>query len=909
MDEKLINKIRVYLDGCIKSGLFPDFEKMTIERKKEVLGKEIARYFEVKNEIINDQYFAEILPLISEYCIVIQKPIVFKKKEYLPWIEKERENINWYFSKRYSEYLLTKKEWPVITLRSMEQYTDMMLDHCGNPRETGFFSYKGLVMGDIQSGKTANYTFLINKSFDAGYKLVIVLAGITNDLRSQTQKRLDSEVLGYKTQADMTRGKAIGVGEISFLEKWQIGAFTYSDENGDLRKVMNSVPLGSIPMIAVIKKNKSVLENMISFIDENPIVRQNDGKLNIPVLVIDDEVDQASVNTRNTRDIDEASTINQLIRQMIGRFVRYSYVGYTATPFANVFISPYSESDPEEKKDIFPEDFIFLLPTPNEYSGIRDYFGLGNEENDVLLDLYEEISPSEMGLMFGNAEGKTNARSTANVLPQSLEKAIIHFFVASAVKLSRGLWTNCSMLVNVTSNVLPMITLKPLIEDFCFSLARDYRYGAETKKALKKYWQENVCQVSKTRLGEQYNDNWENIEPFVKTAFELFKRDNIKVLSGSTDDAIDYTGDPSLFIIIGGAKLSRGLTLEGLIVSYYFRRVRTFDTLMQMGRWFGYRKGWLDLARVWTTKKILRDFLIVAEALETFKNEISSMNKLQLTPADFGLKVRTSPFLVPTSANKMYFAKKQRVGFSGSLQQTINFDLSKKLINLEATKVFLSSLPVAPVKRQSSMVFENIGGQRIIDYLYSYKEPSGIGQISVKTWRDYIEKAMKFGELLEWTVILHSLKDSISNIQINSWTINKPLRTKRVFFSENDDIVSIKVLTNPSDFLGFYTDDNPIRSKIKAFDSNNELIRTSFTCIHGLMSIYVFDLYEKATASVTEHLAKNGSSLVGLGLWFSTSESMPDPTVEYYVNEVYQREFENALREDNENQEAIQYEK
>ncbi len=899
VDNNLIKDIRAYINNTLQVKIIDNFEKLSIEEKKEKLkSRLLSDFFLIKKIPAENVENSEIIKLINEYCYVSKPSITIKdkKKNRKSWIYQNKTKSNWYFSERYQQYLLYKKNWAWGNINSLNESTDTILDLCGNPLETESFSYKGLVVGDIQSGKTANYTNLINKAFDAGYKLVIVLAGITNELRSQTQKRLDKEVLGYETRPDFHKGAQIGVGEISFEKDKIIGAFTDSDNNGDLKNVNTSIPLGGTPLIAIVKKNKSVLENLINYIKDNPSVSINSGKLNAPVLIIDDEVDQASVNTKKSLNLEEASTINKLIRKLLSKFERYSYVGYTATPFANVFVYPYTENQyKEEEKDIFPEDFIHLIETPPGYSGIQDYFGTDEFDDH---DLIVPIDENDIKEFFG--ANKTKATTQTVDLADSLKEAIKHFVISVAVKISRGIIENNSMLINITSNVYPMQTLQPLVSNFVIELKGKYKFLQKEKENFKQYWEDNIKEVSKDRLGKEYIDNWDKIKLHIETSFDLLKTENIKLLSGNSMDVFNYSSiNQGSYIIIGGAKLSRGLTLDGLLVSYFYRKTKTFDTLMQMGRWFGYRQGWLDLTRIWTDLDIVDDFYDVSLAVKNFKTELRVLKELELTPSEFGLKIQRSPNLVPTAANKLHHAVKQRIGFAGTIQQTISFDLTKKETNLSLVENLVKAKKVIPIDK--GLIIDTLTPLEVITFLSSFKEAGDIGRISVLNWIKYIQKANENNELTNWKVVVHSLKSrkAKSLYKLGKYEISKPVRSLRIGQKENSSIATIKVLTNPDDFSSFFYPATNETKEITSYKPESELIKSYFGPRSGLLTIYIFDLiekYDKKKDNAPIYIER-GENLVGIGVWFPMSEKMKDASVEYYINPILLEEYKKTLEE------------
>lgn len=912
-DKRVISDL---LDACIKKVdpemVFSDQVKAITARMEtlmDAMGVDVS---------INDP---ELVNMIKESAVITEdKPIIFAKG-YTPWLNDIKPRIEWNFYDRYEKYLVKEKKWNWGTIQSINETTDIVLDHMQNPKTDAFYGIKGLVMGDIQSGKTANYTALINKSIDAGYKLIIVLAGLTKDLRSQTQKRLDKEVLGYETRPDFTRGQSVGVGKYS-KEDLFINAITHSGDSGDLKKstadaittVLNN---GMQPLIAVLKKNSSVLKALINGVLSNEVGAKTNGKFDVPVLIIDDEVDQASVNTKDQSTILESSTINKLIRTMLSKFNRYAYVGYTATPFANVFINPYGFKT-EEEKDIFPEDFIVCLPRPKSYCGVSEYFGVDNVDDDqdsdaLLYDLCENIKDYYDLFDSSVQESKKVKASTPVVrINSSMEEAFIHFIIASAVKYSRGIIGHNSMLIHVARFKNPSTSMRDLVKEEITNLLMKYKYGGdEEREKYKIFWENKIKPVSENRLLSEFNDNWEDISKHIIHILEM-SVNGIKVVNGDSGDVCDYeSSEIGQHIIIGGDKLSRGLTLEGLLVSYYYRNSRAYDTLLQMGRWFGYRNGWIDLCRIYTSPSIINDFINAGIATEQFKQDIEEMNSLKLTPAQFGLKVMYSPRLAPTSSSKMRTATKQKISFSESLQQLLSYRKEYIEYNRNITKLFLEKLGEPIVRENGNHVYKNIDVQKVLNYLGEYKECDDlVGSVSIKNWIRYIEKLSESGELTNWTIVLHSnaiRKDTYYDEEFRVYKNQNTDRNVNVIDSAPD--FYLKAVTSPSDFKEFYDPEDEEYKTINAFKAGDPVIQKKFTKENGVLAIYSVDVHRKLFEKeiMLENGSKrkvykqgeilsNGEGVIGLGVWFSKASNYESSAVDYYVNPVYLK----SLEEDNE---------
>lgn len=862
-----------------------EIENITSLEKKEIeIHKILANNISLFDESIDTEEVK--MYIIDEFVNQkIENPILVNK-EYTPWLNEKKPSIDWILYLRYEEYLLKEKKWDYETINSLNKVSDLILDRIRDPEQNSFFSCKGLVMGDIQSGKTTNYTALINKSIDAGYKIVIVLAGLTNDLRLQTQKRLDKEVIGNITKQTNTKGKSIGVGNYTRQTKI-VNVLTNSDDkDGDLKKVSSTIHLHKDmdPLLIVIKKNTFVLKNLIDFLKSSEENCYTNEKLDVPVLIIDDEVDQASVDTKDSNSLETASAINKGIRNILKILNRYSYVGYTATPFANIFISNQKDLNDDEQ-DIFPEDFIIYLPVPKNYSGINDFFSYNNEgdEEEQINDLFVEVADKEDLLDFN----KINKNSTTLKLNKSLKQAIDDFIISSAVKKSRNIKQHNSMLIHLANVKNPSTTLVEHVKDYLFEMTQRYKFDRKnTDQYYENIWLDRFVEISNNMVGE-FEDIWHNISKYILSVLESSSW-NIILVNDDSKDVIDFDCEPKDFIFIGGNKLSRGLTLEGLVVSYYLRKSRTYDAIMQMGRWFGFRKDWLDLCRVYTTVDVFNDFYNVGKALSEFKKEIQSMNELKMTPKEFGLRIAYSPNIAPTAANKMRSAKKVPVSFSGSLQQLISFDKKYVKHNYTVAENFISELK-NPEFNNSKIIFRNVEVNKILYFLKAYNEVDDlVGSISSKNWINYIENLNQHDELIYWTVVLNSnTKDRGILERFLSYDIYKPKRTIRSG-SKEDSLLKIKTLTDPTDYKEFFKPNTEIYKEVKSYNPN--LYNNIFTSQNALISLYVFDIHEKYNKS-TGKVIEEAQNVIGYGIWFPKTLNFSQSAI-YYINEVANNIFE-----------------
>ncbi|MBC3985871.1 Z1 domain-containing protein [Streptomyces sp. AC536] len=617
--------------------------------------------------------------------------------EFTPWYTPAaQQSRNWYWPAY--ERVLERKGWHPEALAALDEATDRVVERLANPATGTVYQSKGLVVGHVQSGKTANFTGVIAKAIDSGYRLVIVLAGTLNLLRQQTQRRLDMELVGrenilrggdeiesdYADDPEWHRGGFLTHGGLpSVLGAFDIMRMTTRDNDYkrllqgitalEFEKQEPALPLHdprnlhrSAARLMVVKKNKTVLTKLLGDLKKirTPLAE-------IPVLIIDDESDQASVNTSDPRKLREGkaerTAINGLVSSLLAQLPRAQYVGYTATPFANVFI------DPSDTADIFPKDFIVSLPAPPDYMGIRAFH-----------DLDSGIPWSER--TYANSQGKAHVRdippTSGEADGASLQQAMDAFVLSAAIKLYRERhdprdvsYPHHTMLVHESVRTADHRALAERLTAMWHSAGYLGPIGHARLRAL---FETDFAPVSAARhAGYATPASFAEVAEHIGAAYIRIGGDENPVLVVNSDKDIEQgTADfdkRSLWkILVGGAKLSRGFTVEGLTISYYRRTTTQADTLMQMGRWFGFRKGYRDLVRLYISRgeaygrkeiDLYDAFEAVCRDEESFRAELDRYaplidGKPQVTPAQVPpLVAQHLPWLKPTSANKMYNAE------------------------------------------------------------------------------------------------------------------------------------------------------------------------------------------------------------------------------------------------------------
>lgn len=725
--------------------------------------------------------------LLSIYCTNQEAFRVLEgRASRVPWLKEfliKKPKEQWHFWKRYEDYLINQKGFAPKIISNIDDLTDLTIDKLFDPtsQDTGIHK-KGLVVGQVQSGKTANYTGLICKAADAGFNLIIVLAGIHNNLRSQTQLRLDEGFLGFDTMYEraytMNQSTKIGVGLIPGFDAAIANSITTSDEKGDFtRRAAETLGVNfntPQPILVVVKKNSSVLKRLYTWLSSQD-THIIDGKkqiVNKSLLIIDDEADNASINTKKDSK-DSPTAINGWIRKINNLFFRSGYVGYTATPFANIFI-------PTEKEDLFPSDFIINLPAPTNYIGPDKIFGTSvvpDEDIDDLLPIVRTVSDYTE---FVPDKHKRDDNKPTD-LPESLKVAIKSFIITCAIRRLRGQENkHNSMLVHVTRYVAWQNHIKDLVnKQFQF-----YRRGIEQNvpsiiNELKDVYEvdtfEHTSYVTTTKQIQEscYNEidnkliihEWSDV---LKELHNAVKKIEVKSINGKSLDALKYYENDKTgisVIAVGGDKLSRGLTLEGLSVSYYLRASKMYDTLMQMGRWFGYRPGYVDLCRLYTSSELNKWFRHITNASEELRDEFNYLAESGSTPDDYALKVRTHPgCLQITAINKMHNVNTITVSWSGKLLETYMLKLDKGTINSNyiATDKFLSSLKSAEMAglSKTNYLWRNISASTVCNFLEGFKISEELKSFDLHRICKFISTLNQSGELTNWSVALMSKQTS-----------------------------------------------------------------------------------------------------------------------------------------------------
>jgi hypothetical protein len=689
------------------------------------------------------------------FAIRMDMGVVIEAKDHKEWVQARQATTDWALWGAYSQFMLNDGRPPVV-IDKLNSSLDLILDHLGDPEEMGSWKRRGLVIGDVQSGKTGTYIGLMDKAADVGYRMFIVLTGNTESLRQQTQSRVDEGMLGQdskplsKVKAQISnKPSAIGVGLLAELQN-SIASMTTMTT--DFRKAgleaTSFRPAADTLMVFVTKKNATVLKNIAEWLGRQATI---DGKIPVPLLFLDDEADYASVNTN--RPETDPTAINAAIKTILAKFSRSSYVGFTATPFANIFI------DDEIEDDLFPHDFIYGLDAPTNYVGPRSLFGDATEP--VADDVVREIDDAQDSFPFGHQNGHY-----VEALPDSLIEALQTFLLANAIRDLQGhSRSSRSMLVNVSRFNSVQGQIGVLIENELAGYRNAIRLHASSYALGTHNTELATLEETFSKEFSSGEWSWEQVLGSLPAAVAEIE---VRVMNSRRDREYEErqlrAENPPRTIAVGGDLLSRGLTLEGLMTSYFYRRVAASDTLMQMARWFGYRDGYAALTRVWITPDLVADYASTADSLGELRSELLRMRDQGLTPTQYGLAVKNHPSaLLITARNKMRAAAlgKKAISLRGRAIETHKVSagstaIAENLRALEALTTELHDSCFATEERSPTrerLSWRNVDKSFVSHFLHDYKAPSGLALFSQDTLARFVKDATA-EDLQSWDVVV-----------------------------------------------------------------------------------------------------------------------------------------------------------
>ena len=704
------------------------------------------------------------------------------EKEYEPWLNAKKMNIDFFYWDRYALYLEQDMQRTPSVLATINKVSDRIVDLAGDPTVQGGLHRRGLLLGDIQSGKTANYIAIMNKAADVGYKVIILLTGTVESLRRQTQERVDEGFIGRSSKAYLQRNSQTikkGVGSKD-ARRFATGFTTEASDfktavvqnmNASLKNMVNE------PVVFVMKKNARTLQNLIDWLKDYNT--NNQGVIDLPLLLIDDEADNASINTRADND---PTTINKHIRALLKLFTKSSYIAVTATPFANIFILPDRNED-MENDDLFPSDYIYALDAPTNYIGSNEIFG---EDADYAYAL-KTIDDADAYFPYKHKQYRE-----IRELPESLYTALRYFLLANVARDILGDNTeHRSMMVNVSRFVRIQQQISNLIMEWLYEVQRDTR---------------NYCQLDeeaacKNEYLSQLRNDWNDKKnPFIALGVSWDKVQHlyllpaistieVRTINQKSSGNLDYTAssDAGLRVIaVGGLSLSRGLTLEGLMVSYFHRNTQMYDTLMQMGRWFGYRVGYERFFRIWMPDDSIGWYAHITQASNELREDIARMNRMGATPMEFGLRVRAHPTsLIVTARNKMKHAEKKvyYITLDGEFFETPRFrnDIEVIRANKRRTDKLVSAIVRQcgqPIGSGNQPFFwNNVPKEIVCEYLRTYENH----YLNMEADGEALEKYIKANSRFDtWDVLVtnSSTSEAVSIGELQVRPTKRPLSKK-----------------------------------------------------------------------------------------------------------------------------------
>ena len=710
---------------------------------------------------------------------------------------------------------LAASGWSDSSIDALDRSSSQVMEQLNHPKEAAFSS-RGLVLGHVQSGKTTNFTAVMAKAADSGYKLFIVLAGIHNSLRRQTQVRLMKDLIDENEASWMQ----LTVADSDFTPP-SSGAVSYFAQTNRQH------------VLCVVKKNAPVLRKFRDW-----LTSASDHLAQVPTLIIDDEADQATV---------ASPTLNPLILEIMDKLPKAAYVGYTATPFANLLIDPSSD-------DLYPRDFIISLPKPEGHFGTEVLFGRDllddedAEDLDVGYDMIRTIDDDEVDLV--RPRTKADRESFVPDISGQLRTAILYFWMATAARRVRRIGNKHStMLIHTSVNTEVHNSFREPLDALRWSVFKSIESSGAIIDELRALWEQETAAVPAVEF-DRTAVPFDEILPLLPRVLD----DCRIILDNATSKVrLDYEGDPVVAIAVGGNTLSRGLTLEGLVVSYFVRSVSAYDTLLQMGRWFGYRIGYEDLPRVWMTADLQSWFQHLATVESEIRRDIEMYMTGDVTPMTFAVRIRTHPSLGVTSAAKMTNAVTASAAYGGHRVQTHVFDLDRALLlrNQTAAKTLLNRLiregfSLKHDEREDRFVINGVPKSEVLDFLkdYSFFDDSPEQRVGDKALRtlltEYIEKRAKAGSLHTWNIAVIGRGAKVGSLdQADRFELAPGIAPARVTRSQlPGELHDIKTLMSRADAA---VDLDLSKQKGTLTEPKIQELRTEQAPDRGLLTIYVID--------------------------------------------------------------------
>ena len=836
---------------------------------------------------------------------------------------RKKEGRNYYWDS-YKEYLLKKDKLPVDVIERIDERSDKVMNYLfdpTNPDNKDIITRRGMVIGSVQSGKTANYSALVAKAADAGYKIIVIIAGISSLLRKQTQFRINC---GFVGQTDLNRDEPEKISEKpstegtvtvfrrqdkSELERLRPYSMTTERMSGDFKtdssRAQKRANLNNItsPIVLVIKKNTNVLEQLLEWLKGKDLSQKS-------LLLIDDEADNASVNTQ--KDYNQVTAINKKIRLFLNKFPKSAYVGFTATPFANIFIDPMFEENPEDR-DLYPQDFIVSLVSPNNYFGPQTVFGPENAEQSEYIRLLAEENTDEARndwqRYFPVKQKKGITCHDVDGLPASLKEAINLFAFNIYVRNHRGYADkHNSMLIHVSCLVDMHQVIKKYVDRYLVELSDNIRNYAGFKSSIE--YKKHIVPL-KQLFENMQNSHWASSPKFNNPEFDKMLSelpniiDSITVgMSNITESTIKYSSKRQTnMIAIGGNSLARGFTIENLSVSYFLRNTKMCDTLLQMGRWFGYRRDYDDLCRIYTTEKYYTNFHDASEATVSLVERVKKMEEAGKTPMEFLVTVSQHPAtrMILTAKNKMYNAATDKGVFldgticeKGTYKRT---EMTKMFEYFNAAEKFITQLGNYE-NTGKCYRWLNVSADKIISLIEECSEA-----FTDKIDADLLAEYVRVNKNFKWRIVLPYAQGGNRN-KVTLHGSNISFYKFERFDKRNDEnSFSFAVSDISHEQLGSFDEEYPEEITRKNLRKERK---------EPLLIINTFDLYEymneedKKNRDKNKKLIKENVPFFSLSFPGSFDEPKLKPLKGFKYNRLLQEQLMAEIREQEESSDDME---
>ena len=914
MNQKLVNNIKDRILFCFGRQEFgwenkgniieimrnPDFKTFIFDNCISVaeifndqLGNDI--FIGLLRESFDQAYLTASRTIESNTLITIDSSKELTRSSLPSWLVDDKiQELGWdsnngyrkdRYRTRYFEYLEKEKGWKTDILDDIKKSSLKVVKNIGNPNDTNAFFVRGMVLGSVQSGKTTNFNAVINSAIDLGYQLIIVFCGTIEDLRGQTFQRISTDVVGGWEENLLIRqrtGKDYkGVSNIYNFgaHEKQVNMITGPERSGDFNA--NTAAMRFDPNrynIAVCKKNVSIIKNLLLWLDQYPQAR------NLSTLIIDDECDNASLNNNGSDPETNPSQINAGIRALLNMFHKKTYLGYTATPFANILQfdgaeATFSWTKKESNfsfnccdEDLFPEDFIQLLYPPSNYVGIKDFFDTRDPNREKIVGLIETIPSNEINecfplrvlevnrLITGTDSTEQGTRASKKddpfpaYIPDSLKDAIKCFVLSIALRYSRKkeqeyfplAQKHHSMLIHISRYTQWIDRTKKLVKEYLESIEPDTRTGdltssiyVELERTWNNYFLTQVDNIASQLTDRKRNDPYltaKDFETVCKYLPSAIRDIEVVAIHSKSDDELQYNdSNGNKYIAIGGNALSRGFTLEGLTINYFIRGTSNADTLMQMGRWFGYRPGYLDACKLFTSREALRRFDEASIIIEDLENKLDEMIKDGKTPREFTIWIQDNPDVLRlTRPNLLRNLHELTLDFNDKLQQSTHFLINKEKIEnyYNNFKEYIRSINNDWEEKKSFIIKRNVTSDKIIEALQIDGLKDVLVNLNIAGLDNFIKKANQDQTLINWTIAISLTKGGGNkSISLNDeFGIDLMPDAKLIQRSRaNSDIRSLQLLFDENIFKAIKsTIISPPDLGISFDDTKNETIKNDF---------------------------------------------------------------------------------